>query len=54
MYIYIMEERCGSVLEQYSYKDTEWELTKCQEIQRNCKKTEEGCISINFQALFKR
>ena len=48
MYIYIMEERCGSVLEQYAYKDTDWELTKSKEIQRNCIKAEEGCISINF------
>lgn len=54
MYIYIMEERFGNCFEQYSDKETDWELTEPKEIIRNCSKEEEGCIAINFQALFKQ
>ena len=52
-YIYIMEERHGTCFEQYADKESEWELSEPKEIARNCAKEEEGCIAINFQALFK-
>ena len=54
MYIYIMEERHGICIEQYADKESDWELSDPKEIQRNCAKEEEGCIAINFQALFKQ
>ena len=48
MYLYLNEERFGFVIEQYASRETDWILSEPREINRNCKKEEEGLIAINF------
>lgn len=52
MFLYIMEDRSNIVYQQYASKETEWELSEPTEIDRNCKKEEEGLIALNFVQLF--